>query len=149
MSDIDYSALRGEIGGEPPDGEVEAVVTNAVRLDTSKGPMIKVEWQSIDAHQYVWENWYGLFGNRIGFAREFLRDAGVKVGDLGGDDDLDAALSGVMGTIYRVRVSHNGAFLNLDVLGTAEAQAQLDIDLPTAEVEIPSSSVPDDDKIPF
>ena len=155
---IDFEALRGEIGGEPPDGaQLDATLTRIERLETSKGPSIVTEWQSTDAKSYVWTAWFGLTGTRIGFARDFLRDCGVNLKALKDEYALDDALGAISGLDFKVSIRVNGNFVNMDVLGRSDPQMTIDqavSDMPAQNGDLPAPGAaakapPDDDDIPF
>ena len=79
----DYDMLRGETGGLPPDGVHDAYLDRAALVDTRSGEMIVTEWRTVGDPLYMWTCWFGLSGQRLGFALDFLDQIGVDRADLG------------------------------------------------------------------
>ena len=173
MTDIDYSSLQGERGGEPPDGVRSAYLLRAALTDTRSGSMLITEWQDDLGH--YWETWYGFAGRRLSITQELLKGLGIldRVTD---DAAFEQALGDVQGNVWTVRTerwgsgsgggvntyvegngSQAGAQTALAGMGGQNASWMADIPadtsgLPPATAPPPepvAAAVPEDDEIPF
>lgn len=149
----DYEALRGETGGLPPDGLHDAYLDRAALVDTRSGEMIVTEWRTVGDPLYMWTCWFGLSGQRLGFALDFLDQIGVDRADLADVDGsrLEDALDARIGLVFAVRTKRwgeggNGG-VNVEVEGE---QNQQSLDLPHDPVEpVAVAAGDDEDDIPF
>lgn len=157
MTDIDYDALRGETGGDPPDGMHDASLVRAAIVETQNGTRLVTEWQISHPTPYYWTAWHGFDGQRLNWTQEYLDGLGVDRATITDDDALTEQLENVTGIVYEVRVQSKNGFLNTYVEGPAAAR-QESLDLPIATDDLPPAGVasaaapttdPADDDIPF
>lgn len=154
---IDFEALRGEVGGDPPDGVYNATLQRAKLVDTRNGEMLVTEWQVDDPGPYYWTAWHGFEPNRMSWTQEYLDGLGVDRGKLTDEDELTDALNAVLGERFELRTEVKSGFLNTYVEGPATGsgtQTSLD-DVPIDAADFEPARVadgppdPDDDDIPF
>ena len=132
MTTIDYDQLRGESGGDPPDGMHSAYLARAALVSTRNGDKLVTEWQTTDPPHY-WSTWFGFDGQQMKFTQEFLDSLGVDRPSVTNDDALEAALNECIGTVYTVRTEAGAAWVNTYVEDTVEA-AQTDLPIDTADL---------------
>jgi hypothetical protein len=157
MSPVDYDALRGSAGGEPPDGIHKALLMRAKLVETSNGAtMLVTEWQVGGMTPYYWTTWFGFEGARMGFTQEFLDGLGVDRSQITDDDVFGEALQRAEDEAYTVRTSSWSGGINTYVEEAPDtAQASLDdapIDtngLPEVSTAEPVAAGGVDDDIPF
>ena len=152
MTNINYDLLRGERGGEPPDGIHAAYLAAARLVETDKGDALVTEWQTVGDEPYYWTTWFGFAANRIAFTQEFLESVGIKYADISDDDAMEAALAVITGNRFQVRTKAGAAWINTFVQGPQLGQQQqLEPDVPvdTAGLDAEPVTVPDDDPPPF
>jgi hypothetical protein len=143
-SNIDYDALRGGAGGDPPDGTHEAQLVRAKLVDTEKGTRLVTEWQTTGATPYYWATWFGFDGARLGFAQEFLDAIGADRSQITDDEAFEAALEGLAYQTYVVRTAAWSGGVNTYITEARDVAP----DVPIAEVE-PVAVAAADNAIPF
>lgn len=150
MSDIDYNALRGAIGGDPPDGTHQAYLARAALVDTSSGTKLVSEWQVTGMTPYYWASWHGFAPTRMNVTQEYLDALGVDRSKITDDDAFTDELLRITGKTYTVRTSAWSGGVNTYVEETSiPAQAEL-TDIPVdAEPVAVGVAVGDEDDIPF
>jgi hypothetical protein len=165
MTDIDYSALRSALGGDPPDGMHQATLVRAAIVETSGGSRLVTEWQTVTGTPYYWTVWHGFEGPRLQWTQEYLDGLGLDRSKITSDEAFDVELENARGVDYDVRVETRNGYLNTYVEGPA-ANVQERLDLPIASDDLPpapaaepapaavgastaASSDPADDDIPF
>jgi hypothetical protein len=158
MSPIDYDALRGSAGGEPPDGIHKALLMVAKLVETGSGStMLVTEWQVGGLTPYYWTTWFGFEGARMGFTQEFLDSLGVDRSQITDDDAFGMALLHVQGETFAVRTSAWSGGINTYVEEAPDtSQTSLD-DAPIDTAGLPEVSTAEpvaagagvDDDIPF
>jgi hypothetical protein len=154
---IDYDALRGNAGGDPPDGIHKATLVVAKLVEHSNGIGLVTEWQVGGMTPYYWTTWFGFEGPRLAFTQEFLDSLGVDRSQITDDDAFGEALYLAQGKGYDVKTASWSGGINTYVQGPASdaAQPQLgDVPIETAglpqvsPVPVPAGPQADDD-IPF
>lgn len=158
MSTIDYDALRGETGGDPPDGIHEVWLARAALVSTRKGPALVTEWQTVGDPPYYWSTWFGFEPNRMQFTQAFLDSVHIDRAKVTDDDAFEEELHRITGQQFRVRTKAGASWVNTDVL-----DANLLDDLPVDTSDLPAPQAPpteragvgvqgkldDDNTIPF
>jgi hypothetical protein len=154
VSDIDYDLLRGQVGGDPPDGLHSAYLMRAALVNTSSGTRLVTEWQTSGDESYYWTTWFGFDGNRLGFTQDFLDGLGVDRSKVTDDDAFEQTLADVQGTVYTVRTAAWSGGVNTYVEETPAPPpgqtsfGDVPIDMPAQEAVAAASQTSDDD-IPF
>lgn len=142
MSPIDYDALRGNAGGEPPDGLHNAYLMSARHVETSKGDRIVTDWQTFEDPRYYWTTWFN-FDAGLKYTQEFLDALGADRSSITDDDILELELSKVTGLRYQVRTEAGAAWVNTtveDVWSPEVEQRQADI--PADVSDLPAGPPP-------
>lgn len=152
MTNINYDLLRGESGGEPPDGIHQAYLARAALVETSKGDALVTEWQTVGDSPYYWTTWFSFEGRRMGFTQDFLDSVGIGRANLTDDDALEAALHAITGNRFQVRTQAGAAWINTYVEDSPQQQL-VEPDVPIDAVEptpepVAAAAAADDD-IPF
>jgi hypothetical protein len=155
MTGIDYDALRGQSGGEPPDGLHTAYLMRAELVETSRGDRMVTEWQTMSEPRYYWTTWFGFDGQRLSFTQEFLDALGVDRNRITDDALLEQALSNCVGLEYEVRTDAGASWVNTYVEGAVSPDVPIDTTglgqatpAPQEPVTVPAGAVSDED-IPF
>lgn len=139
MSPIDFDALRGETGGDPPDGMHSAYLARASLVSTRNGDKLVTEWQTSDP-PYYWTTWFGFDGQQMKFTQEFLDSLGVDRAQITDDEALEESLNELVGTVFSVRTDAGAAWVNTYVEeATPTAQTSLD-DVPIDTGELPTAA---------
>ena len=139
MTTIDYDQLRGEVGGDPPDGMHSAYLARAALLSTRNGDKLITEWQTSDP-PYYWNTWFGFDGQQMKFTQDFLDSIGVDRASITDDESLEDALGQCVGEVYSVRTEAGAAWVNTYVEeATPTAQTSLD-DVPLATEGLPTAA---------
>jgi len=148
--DVDFKTFKGSTTDdrrrdtvEPPDG-VHTALLAAAKLGASRNGdrLIICEWQTEDL-RYYWTSFHGLGEKAWPFTRRLLTSLGVDFDALESWDDL-AGVVDSLGGDWLVKTTHNGDWLNLEVL-EGRTQPELPAVVPP-ELDNPAF---DDDDIPF
>lgn len=137
VSSINYGQLAGATAEGPSDGLHTAFLMRA-RLQTGAQDFIVTEWQVGDAY---WETLYGFTPQRMPFTQDMLDGLGIDRAKLTDDDALEVALAEAQGQQYRVRVEHNGRFVNTYIEGGSTVQSSAQASF--ADVPIDATGLPD------
>ena len=158
MTDIDFDALRGTTGGDPPDGIYSARLQRAAIVETRNGTKLVSEWQVTDPGPYYWSVWHGFAGQAMSFTQDYLDGLGVDRSKLTDEDAFETELSRVIGREFEVRTEAGAAWINTFIEGPATGTGQTSLDdVPVDTSDLPPAGVgangdprdPDDDDIPF
>jgi hypothetical protein len=153
--DFDSFKNSGAGGDDPPDGTYMVTLVKA-KLGNSRSTgdrLVILEFQSLDL-AYYWTVFRGVSGSQGQHTNKMLTALGIDFSTLSTWDDLPDALALIEDTDYKVKVSHNGNYLNTDVIERpASVQTQIPVAAPAKEPAKgggPASAVfDDDDDIPF
>ena len=150
MSFDDFGEFKSEEPDalEPVDGNHTARLIRAdLNRDKESGRVkwVILEWQTLDLAFY-WTSFHGVTKQAKVFTKRSLERLGIDLEAMTSWDDIGTALSDVEDRTFVVRVSHNGKYLNTEVLDGGEIQTELPVNTPPTPVK---ASAFDDDDIPF
>lgn len=146
-----FDDLKSTGGAEPAPGTHTAALQRAVIREGRNGPLIILEWQTVDFAHY-WTSFHGVSGKAKPFTKQTLSALDIDLSQLASEDQLADELAAREGTTYVVKVTQSGDWLNTDVLERPD-HVQPELPADTAGLPVPVPAAPKAasmfDDIPF
>lgn len=136
----------------PPPGMYDVRVDSADIFESKAGDTYLKMTYTIVGHQHTGHQWQAIHGfkdTQLAFTKAHIKRLGVDVATIKTEDELEAALEGIVGRHFTVEVVQRGPYTNTDVKAAAPAPvAAPDIPIPgiTNGTKTPRHN---DDDLPF